>query len=144
MTIPSLSGVGVGVGELLGACQVGMWSDNPGADDVAIVLGALPPAPAKAIAIVPYPLQDDPLLSDSVIAVQLRIRGDGDLRTGLDLSAAAFNALNGLQSVQMGGIYMAMLWRQSSAVMGLDENQQWNLSDNYYGRVNWPTQYRDR
>lgn len=145
MTGPaSLSDVGNAIGLLLGTAGVGVWADDVSDPNVGLVLGRIGTAPSQAIGITPYPLSgEDPKNDACMFGVQLRFRGAEDLQSVLDLSAAAFNVLHGLQDVQMGRIYLAIMWRSSSAPGGYDENNRALWFDTYWARGNWPTQYRD-
>lgn len=134
----------LGVAGVLVAAGIGVRNDagTYAADDVAIIVGDFPQDPAQIIALTPYVVSDDSDLNDSILAVQVMLRGTSDLRSVLDRSAAIFNELERLENQTFGSVNVACMWRQTGHLDGKDDSQRWMRSENYYCRVNWPTRYR--
>lgn len=139
-----LSDFAAGIAQLMDAANIG--TANPdgvyGANQVGITIQAMPETPDHIIAITPYVISDDPLLGDSVAAVQIRVRGDRDPRTVIDRDDAIFDLLEGIEGTWLNGIYVVVMWRQSNLPLPQDGNQRWEHSSTYYARVAWPTQHR--
>lgn len=132
-----------GVAQLLADSSIGVY-DPSGlyADtDIGITVCVVPDSPSQIITLTPYTVQDDPRLNDSILALQVRLRGTQDPRSVIDRSAAIFNLLHGLEA-DYGDLHVALMWRQASGPMGQDDNQRWLWSDSFYCRVNWPTLHR--
>jgi hypothetical protein len=108
----------------------------------AVVLAVVPQAPDNLIALTPYPVLDGSLLADSTVGVQIRCRAARDPLVALRRSGALFDLLHDLGGVALGSIWLALMTRQSGVFAGQDANQRCETSDNYYCRVNWPTQHR--
>jgi len=104
--------------------------DGPAYTDseVAVVYGALPSAPNRAIGITPYIARDDPATGLAIRRVQLRFRGNPRNPNGADaLADAAFTTLQGLARVAG----LNLVTRESSAPLGADLNDRQERSDNY-------------
>lgn len=112
------------------------------AGTVGIVLGELPQLPSEAIALTPYVISDDSLLNDSILAVQVMLRGTEDPTSVLDRSAQIFDQFQSLERQQFGGVFVALMWRQTGRLDGKDDSNRWLSAESYYCRVNWPTRYR--
>lgn len=131
-----------GVAELLDVAGVGDWtaagvSDGTG---VAIVLTDLPQTPDKIICLTHYDVLAHPSLTDSIQGVQVRVRGDRDPRTSLDIMDAVYDALHALTHVTLGtapdDVQVGQILWQSSAALGPDANGRYERSSNYYLNVN--------
>ncbi|MCW2496347.1 minor capsid protein [Jatrophihabitans sp.] len=87
----------------------------------------------KAVALTPYPLSDDPALSDSQIGLQVKTRSESaEPRDVWDLDDAIANVLLGLYPTTLpSGIEIVTLQRTSSTSLGQDESQRWIWSSNY-------------
>lgn len=134
-----------GTAALLQDAGVSTWSsDAPtGGTGPVTTAVALPPAPDRAVAITVYALQDDPHHADALYGVQLRVRGTrGDVRSTWDTAAAIREALHGVAGIDLGGVPVIECHRQSSALLGEDDNGRWEQSDTYHMQVNAPTAYR--
>ena len=135
-----------GVAQLLAAAGVGVWRDTGAyaATETGIVLDVIPQDPDQIITLSDYDISDDPTLSDSVIAVQVRTRWGGqDPRPVKDLDGAIFDALHGLESVTLtGGVHVVSLVRRSGVSLGQDTNNRWMRSANYYATVWRPSTNR--
>lgn len=126
-----------GVAELLAAEGVGVWSPtapySPG--DVAIVFDELSDKPDRGIALGMYPVSDSGN-TDSVVAVQLYIRGTPGSRTDTKHTAdAAFNVLHDKQGGTIGDTPLVRCWRNSGAPLGRDQNGRQESTDNYYFQI---------
>jgi len=135
-----------GVAQLIAAANLGTWRDSGvyTAAETGIVFDVIPVAPDNIITLTDYPVSDDPTLSDSVIAVQVRTRCAGqDPRPVKDLDGAIFNVLHGLESVTLtGGVHIVSMVRRSGVSMGQDANNRWMRSSNYYCTVWRPSTNR--
>lgn len=135
-----------GVAQLLATAGVGTWSPTTGftSSQVAIVDGDLPPTPENAIGLMSYGVSDDPLLSDSVIGLQVQARAAGaDPRATAKLSGKVFDELHGLTNVVLpGGVFLVQCYRQSWLSIGQDENNRWREKSNFYATVHRPSKYR--
>ena len=125
--------VAAGVGKTIG------FTTN----DVAVVSDVLPQSPDKAIAISTYPVQDD-ATTDSIIGVQLRIRGKAnDRASGKDISDACFDTLHGIENVVWADIPIVRIWHQSGANLGPDANNRLETTSNYYIQLTRPGPNRE-
>ena len=123
-----------GLGEYLHAGNVGMWkpSGTYASADTAISIDTLPTSPDKGIGMTLYPVTDSGG-TDTVMGLQLIIRGSPNNRnTVKDIVDRAFDALHDLQAVELGGIPIVRIWRQSGANLGPDGNNRQQASENYY------------
>jgi len=109
-----------------------------------IVLGAIPQAPDRVIALSAYGVSDSPGLSDSVIGVQVRCRWENaDPRPVDDLQDTIFNLLHGVNGVTLStGVYVVIATRKSAATLGQDQNGRWSNVANYYLSVHRPSTHR--
>lgn len=141
---PDLDQFAGGIAGIVAGASIGTWSpDAAYADsDVGIVIGDLPETPSQGIALDPYVISDDPTLDDSILAIEVRCRGDLDPRTVLRRDAAIFDRLQGLAAIAFGDVYVVVMWRQSNSPLVRDANRRWESSSTYYARVNWPSRHR--
>lgn len=124
------------------AAGVGKTS-NAGTNDVLIVSDVLPQSPDKAIAISTYPVQDD-ATTDSIVGVQLRIRGKAnDRASGKDITDACFDTLHDLENVVWAGIPIVRIWHQSGANLGPDTSNRIETTSNYYIQLTRPGPNRE-
>lgn len=133
-----------GLAQLLHDNDIGAWRPH-GAyapDEIAIVLGDLPQSPEKAVGISDYPVSSDPKLSDTIIGVQARIRGDLHPGTVRDLRDAVYDAWHALSHFELvseaGNILVTQVNWQSAAPLGPAEGGQFQRSENYYVWFNRP------
>lgn len=133
-----------GLGQLLEDSGVGVWSTSGGyADsDVAIVLTNPPPSPDRAVALIPYPVDDDPTLSDSTVGIQVRTRGTADPTVAADLDDDVFDALQNLAGTDVGGVRVTGVRRVSGVSLGEDKNGRYERTSNYYFRIWRPSPHR--
>lgn len=136
-----------GAAGLLDAAGVGVydttrtWTDADTA--VAVVIGELPQTPTKCVALEFYTVRDDPKLTDSTVALQIRCRGDESRTSVLALDAAVFGALHGLHDTSVNGVPVTLMWRQNLMPMSTDENQRCRSTANYYAYIAQPSTYRE-
>ena len=100
-----------------------------------LVVGKVPQFPDRLVTLTSYGVADDPTLSDTITAVQVRTRAQGeDPRPVSDLDSAIFGYLQGKTSWTLStGIYVVEILRHSGpASLGQDDAKRWMLSSNYY------------
>lgn len=139
-----LTDLATGAAQMIEGAGIGVWDPDGvySADQIGITIQAVPQTPDHIIAITPYSLSDDQALGDSLVALQIRIRGDRDPRTVIDRDDAIFDVLEGIEETWINGVYVVVMWRQSNLPLPQDGNQRWERSSTYYARVAWPTQNR--
>lgn len=103
-------------------------------DEHGITVGVMPAEPDRAMAITPYPV-DDNSLTDAITALQIRTRAGRDPRPLLDLSDGLFSLLHNREHFDVGGIHVALCWRQSEAWIGQDDHGRMERTANYYLRT---------
>ena len=121
----------VGVGQLLAAQSVGVWSTSFGSTDTAIVFGDLPAAPTKAIGLTPYPLRDDGNTGLVVLGLQVFMRAQ-TLAAVMDLRDAVRNVLHNRRNYSVGGVPVSRSWRQMASPQGPDSSNFQRVADSYY------------
>ncbi len=134
-----------GVAELLATEGVGVWRpDGPPYTTVetGIVIAAMPPDPDRIIVLNAYPIAEHVDQADVTIGVQVRTRGTTDPRVVQNLDDAVFEALHGLSQIDLGGVSVVQMYRQSSAALGRDGADRWERSSNYYVDAMHPTVHR--
>lgn len=138
-----------GFAQVLDAADIGVtWraTDPYHPGEVGIGLMTFPTGLGKAVALTPYPLGDDPALSDSEVGLQVKTRSAGaDPRDVWALDDAIANVLLGLFPVDLPtGITVTTLQRTSSASLGQDdENQRWRWVSNYPCGIYRPSLHRN-
>jgi hypothetical protein len=110
----------------------------------AVALGpSVPEDPPKAIVLSAYsPAPDDPKMTDSLLAVQMRLRGDEDPGSVQDVNDALFTRFQGMHDTTVGGVALVLLWRQSSLPAPADENHRQQYSSNWYAQIAQTSNYR--
>jgi hypothetical protein len=135
-----------GLAAMLADAGIGAWHPDGtayGPAEVAIVLGALPDSPDRAIALAAYPLDDHPSENLVKVGVQVRCRGAGDDPRGADdLGDQVFDLLHGATRFTAGGVHVIQVLRQSSALLGRDALGRWDRADSYHLDAARPTQHR--
>ena len=135
-----------GLAAYLHSASVGTWKATGAytSGQTAIVIGALPQTPDRAIALAFYPVEDSPSLSDSVAGVQVITRWGGEDPTATDdLADGVFDALHGMTAVTLStGVRVVQCLHQSGASLGRDGNGRWERSDNYYLTIHRPSTHR--
>jgi hypothetical protein len=133
-----------GLAQLLADAAIGAWRPDgtPYAEtDTAITIGLLPQTPDRAVALAAYPVTDHPVLNDVTVGVQARIRGAaaGDTRPASALADAIYETLHGRRALQLGGIDIVQITRQSGAQLGPDQLGRDERTENYYIQAARPT-----
>lgn len=129
------------LGAHLGAAGVGTWRATGAyaAGETGIATKVLPPGPDRAIAITVYAAGGSTHGSDVTVAMQVRCRGAKDPRDVDDLADAVYNALHGARNLTLGDTTLALVWRQSHAVLGPDASGRWETSSNFYAQTAHPS-----
>lgn len=135
-----------GLAALLAAASVGTYRET-GAyaeGETGIIIGLVPQSPDRVICLIPYPLTDDPTLSNSVLGLQVRCRAAGrDVRDAFDLADAVFDQLHALGDVDLApGIRLHIAERRSGIPLGEDSNGRAEWSDNYELTLDRPSVHR--
>jgi hypothetical protein len=134
-----------GLADHLAANGVGVWRPAGAyeAGEVAIVVRAIPQSPDRLITLAAYILEDvAPGLADSDVGVQIRVRGTTDPRVAEDIGDAVFDLLDSAEHLSWGGVLVTSVARQSSAPLGQDTNDRWEMSHNYRVEAVRPTSNR--
>jgi len=130
-----------GIAPLLATAGLGTYNSSASTPylttQTGIVIGALPTGPDNAIALMTYPVTDDPALSDSVMGLQVRTRWGGIDQTKVtDLDDAIFNYLHGKKNWIIGSgataVTIVQCLSNSAAPLGEDTLNRWMFSHNYY------------
>lgn len=131
--------------QYLAAGGVGTWRPADPylpTDPTPIILSAVPSTPDRILVLTPYPVSDSVTLSDSVLGVQVGMRGDRDPRTVQALSDAVFDRLHGAQAIGFAGGQIVACARQSETPLGTDGNDRHERTANYYLSVWRPSPNR--
>ena len=121
-----------GVGQFLADKGIGVWKESGKylQSETAITFMHVPSDIPKAIILTPYDSIDDPTLSNSRVWLQIRLKG-----STLDitrLSGAIFNEIQALYQVRLStGILIAQALRESTAILGQNQDGSWSRTDNY-------------
>lgn len=128
-----------GLAVLLDSVGIGKYPPDGAvyaASDVGVTFGAFTQDPSEQICLSTYSVQDSVIVNDSVLGVQVQLRGTVDPLSVKNRSGLIFNQFQGLSD---DGLSLVLMWRQSGRLDGRDENLRWMSSENYYARVAWPT-----
>lgn len=135
-----------GLARLLAAAGVGVYHGTGAYDDteVGIVVATVPQSPPSVVCLIPYPLTDDPTLTNSVLGLQVRCRGASrDPREVLDLLDAVFDFLQGHPGVALSGTARMLLAERTTGVpLGEDSNGRWEAADSYQLTLDRPSAHR--
>lgn len=104
--------------------------DQEGVDG-NIFIGHIPSKPDIAIGLYPSEgLQDDLWNNTQYPAVQVLMRGNGDVRTALNMAEGVYNELSKLSGTHMEGIYVinCVANTYSPVSLGLDTNGRFECS----------------
>lgn len=112
--------------------------------ETGIVIGTVPQNPPSLVALIPYPLTDDPTLSDSVMGLQVRCRvGTHDPRDVTDLADEVFDALHGHPAVDLSATARLLFAERVSGVpLGEDGSGFPEWSDSYQLTLHRPSAHR--
>lgn len=135
-----------GLATLLAGAGAGVYRDSGAyaAGEVGIVVGLVPQSPDRVVCLIPYPLTDDPTLSNSVMGLQVRTRSHTpDARIAFDQADAVFDALQGLGDVDLApGVRLHIATRTSGVPLGEDAQGRAEWSDNYQLTLDRPSAHR--
>jgi hypothetical protein len=125
-----------GIAVLLDGAGVGVFrpDDVIQDPDTGIFRGVLPDSPEKALGITAYPVADDDT-TNTITGVQIRMRAGRDPNAIEDLADAVFDELHNRRQYRIGGLYVAISWRQSQAWIGQDAQKRMELTSNFYFRA---------
>lgn len=131
-----LADIAEGLARLLAQARIGVYrTDSPyTADETGIFIASMPDAPDRAICLAPYPIEDTDL-TDSITAVQIRIRAGVDPFDALATSDQTRDLLHNRRRFYLGAVSVALCWRQSQASLGADVHGRQELAANYYLRT---------
>lgn len=126
----------------LAAAGVGVWREAGGYVDgeTGITVKAAPPKPDRIIAITTYPVRSS-LLSDVTLGLQVRCRGTRHPDDVDDLADAVYARWHRAQGLTFGPARIALLWRQSHAVLGPDANGRYETTSNFYAQTAHPSEH---
>lgn len=133
-----------GLAWVLHSAGVGVYSPDTPIDleEVAITLLDLPQAPQQAVCLTPYPVAAYPGRTDTVVGINIRIRGDLSPLTVIGLEDRVYEALQGLRGQVGSGddaLHLTQVYWQSAANLGPAENGEYQRSINYYVQVDRST-----
>jgi hypothetical protein len=125
-----------GIAGLLDGAGIGLFRPDEVIADPAtgIFRGVMPDSPERAIGITAYPVADDDT-TNTITGVQIRMRAGRDPDAIDDLADLVFDELHNRRQYRIGGIYVALSWRQSQAWIGQDAQKRMELTSNFYFRT---------
>lgn len=126
-----------GLARLLHSAGVGIYrTDGPyAADETAITIAALPPAPDHCICLAAYPVADSSVLTDTTTGIQVRTRAGADPREVDALDDQVHELLQGSGPHRFGAVPVQLVYRVSAASIGADSAGRWERTSNYYARA---------
>ena len=113
---------------------------GPDESVTAIGYGTRPEAPDRILWLNPYPVTDTDL-TDVTTGIQVWIRTGPDPLDAVDVADAVFAALHNRQDLVLGDTRVALIWRQSQALLGQDPHGRQEMTANYYLRATRPAPY---
>lgn len=111
-------------------------------DDDRAIAWEVTPDLDRVITVKTYPVGDDPSISDSVVGVQFKVSGPGDMVFVNHALDDLFDLFHGLQATTMGGVKVVQAQRRSGASLGQDGSGRVSRSENYYFTVHRPSRNR--
>ncbi|MCX4575606.1 minor capsid protein [Streptomyces sp. NBC_01571] len=125
-----------GIAGLLAEAGVGVFTPDAVVQDpdTGIFRGVMPDSPERALGITAYPVTDDDT-TNAITAVQIRMRAGRDPDAIDNLADVVFDELHNRRQYRIGGIFVALSWRQSQAWIGQDAQKRMELTSNYYFRT---------
>ncbi|MFC8583288.1 minor capsid protein [Streptomyces sp. NPDC057217] len=126
-----------GYARLLAEAGVGIYRENGiyTATETGITITAVPDTPDRILCLTPYDVDSTSGGTDMVEGLQVRIRTGTDPRPVLDLEDQVFGLLHMREHTTVGGVHVALSWRQSWSWIGADARRRQELTANYYLRV---------
>lgn len=134
-----------GVAEYLAAEGIGEYRPDGSVfptDATAIVDRTMPQSPARVVALDSYSVSDDPNLAQGTVGLHITTRAGGDPRDVEDLDDAIFDCLHGATNLDLNGVLVQQVYRQSNAPLGQDGNRRWQSTSNFYLDVHRPSRHR--
>lgn len=137
-----------GVAELAADAGIGDW--NPDGEpytaaQTAICLSQMPPEPDRAIVLSLYPVSQDGT-GDVTVGLQVRTRAGPDPREVQTIADAMNDLLDGLERVELGGVWVSQIYLRSGSDLGtdkgIDKAARMERADNYYCQALRETQHR--
>lgn len=130
----------VGLAEMLTLNNLGVYRTSPPytATETGIVLSSMPDAPDFAICLTEYPVDDD-VTTDTVTGVQIRMRAGADPVALMDLRDGVRELLHNRRGYWLRGVFVAVSWRQSEALLGQDAHGRDDRTSNFYFRTTRPS-----
>ncbi|MER6515196.1 minor capsid protein [Nonomuraea sp. NPDC001636] len=110
---------------------------GPDESVTAIGYGTRPEAPDRILWLNPYPVEDTDL-TDAITGLQVWIRTGPNPLDASDLADGVFAALHNRQGLLFGSTRVALIWRQSQALLGQDPHGRQEMTANYYVRATRP------
>lgn len=108
-----------------------------GAAETGVFFTVMPDEPDGVVCLTAYPVEDTDL-TDTITGVQVRMRAGRDPRNVDDLADDVRDLLHNRRGDVLGGINVAVIWRQSQAPMGQDVHGRQEIAANYYLRATRP------
>jgi hypothetical protein len=106
--------------------------------ETGVFFTVMPDSPDGVLCLTAYPVEDTDL-TDAITAVQVRMRAGRDPRDVDLLADRVFDLLHNCRGLVLGGVSVALIWRQSQAPMGQDVHGRQEISANYYLRTSRPS-----
>lgn len=125
-----------GVAALIADQGLAVWRPDGvyAEDETGVTLAVVPDTPDRVITLSAYPVEDTDL-TDAITGVQVRTRTGRDPRDADQLADNLFALLHNRRGFRLGGVWVALCWRQSQALLGQDEHGRMEASANYYLRT---------
>lgn len=131
-----------GVAALFVAADLGVYRPaGPGyaATETGIALNGLTDSPDRQYGLTAYgPGGDDQDLPLDLFAIQVRVRGDTDPRTEMDMRDGMHAVLQGRRHAVFGSVTAIQLRRVSLFPPAQDESGRWESTSNYYTVTDMP------
>lgn len=129
-----------GLASLIADAGLGVYKPDGlyATDETGVLFTVMPDEPDRVIVLTSYPVEDTDL-TDAITAVQVRMRAGRDPRDVDGLADGLFDLLHNRRGLVLGGVQVALIWRQSQAPMGQDVHGRQEISANYYARTTRPS-----
>ncbi|MFD4788799.1 minor capsid protein [Streptomyces sp. NPDC058459] len=126
-----------GIAGLLAEADIGVWRPDSVLQDgeVGIFRATMPDSPDRALALTAYPVTDDDT-ANAITGVQVRMRAGPDGVDAIDdMADVVFDVLHNRRHFEVGGVHVALSWRNSQGWIGQDSQGRMELTANYYFRT---------
>lgn len=124
--------------QLIAEQGIGTWVDpdepyDDSVDPAGIFLGEIPPDAESGIGINPYPVMMDTEPGVDVMGIQVMVRNRGRRPDeALAVADRLEETFHGISHQNFGGYNIPLIWRNSLAALGPNDNGNYQLTDNYY------------